>query len=320
MLSSARRVRARYSPDRSGAGAWPAAGSVHQGSRARIACGRARAAVNWNAESITRLRRLFLESFSVMDVAEPLVSVDAERDAAGVRALLEERRFDLVGVRVDGLVRGYASRVELAGGRCGDHLHAFVADDLVPETGSLRDAILSLGANGRCFVTVLGQPAAIATPEDLEKPPARMFLFGMITILEALLAREVEARLPGDCWRASLAPARLARAEALLAERRRRGQPGTLLDCLQLSDKGQVLLSAVDVNDPSSPFRFTSSRKEAKRALKELEALRNNLAHTQRIVPDGWSRIVLFSSRVDALLEAAVPALGAPRQPATPSR
>jgi hypothetical protein len=260
--------------------------------------------VDWSAESRRRLRRLFLEGFSVMDVAEPLVSVDAEREAREVRALLEARDFDLVGVRDGGLVRGYARREDLARGRCGDHLRPFVPDDLVPDTGSLRDAILSLGVNRRCFVTVLGHPAAIVTLQDLEKPPVRMFLFGLVTILEALLARELVRRFGEDGWRPLVSPARLARAEALLAERRRRGAPGGLVDCLQLSDKGQALLSALEAPGGGAPFGFPS-RKAAKRALKELEALRNDLAHTQEIIPEGWERIVVFSARLDELLEAA---------------
>jgi hypothetical protein len=67
-----------------------------------------------------RLRRLFLEGFTAADVAEPFVSFDAERPAAEVRRVLEARGFDLVGVRRDGLVRGYAVREDLSGGTCGD--------------------------------------------------------------------------------------------------------------------------------------------------------------------------------------------------------
>lgn len=258
--------------------------------------------MDWGQESRQRLRRLFLESFSVMDVAEPLLSVDAERAAGEVRALLEARDHDLVGVRVDGLVTGYARREALTSGRCGDHRQPFGPDDVVPETASLRDAIQSLGVNHRCFVTVLGQPAAIVTVSDLEKPPVRMFLFGMVTLLEGLMTRELTRRYPGETWRALVSPARLAKAESLLQERRRRNQPGELLDCLQFSDKGEILLEVDELR--GSRFFEQPSRKAAKRALKELETLRNNLAHTQLIIPDGWARIVIFSSRLDRLLDA----------------
>ncbi len=251
--------------------------------------------------SATRLRRLFLEGFSVMDVAEPLVSVDAERGAGEVRELLEARDFDLVGVRWGGLVRGFARREELTFGTCGQHLQPFGPDDLVSDSAPLRDAILSLGSNRRCFVTVLGQASAIVTLDDLEKPAVRMFLFGMITLLEGQLTRTIRRRLGEEGWRELVAPARLAKAEALLAERQRRGQPGGLVDCLQLSDKGQLLLASDLVKLGGGP-EAGLSKKQVKRQLSALETLRNNLAHTQLIIPDGWESIVEFSARIDLLL------------------
>jgi len=270
--------------------------------------------VNWSHESRRRMRRLFLEGFSVMDVAEPLASVDAERRAGEVRALLEERDFDLVGVRRAGRVVGYARRDELHGGTCGTHMRPFVPDDLVAETASLRDAILSLGINRRCFVTVLGDPAAIVTVGDLEKPPVRMFLFGMITVLEGLMTAAIAQIHPADTWREKITPARLAKAEELRAERRRRGQPGDLLDCLQFSDKGRILLGVPAIADDPA-LLGGQSRKAAKRALQELETLRNNLAHGQRIIPDAWERIVRFSSRLEVLLDLGPLGAAASRTP-----
>ncbi len=245
-----------------------------------------------------RLRRVFLQGFSVMDVAEPLVSFDAERPAAEVSRFLDEHDYDLVGVRVGGLVDGYARREELEGGQCGDHRHAFVPDDLVSESASLAETIASLGANGRCFVRVLNGVSAIVTLSDLEKPPVRMYLFGMITILEMLVAREIRARFPEGTWTQYLSEGRRAKAEALLAERRRRNQQVELLDCLQFSDKAQVL-----VKDPDARRDLGyESRKSALQAAKELETLRNNLAHTQEIISSSWERIVRFSGNLDQML------------------
>jgi len=259
--------------------------------------------VSWSVGSRRRLRRLFLEGFSVMDVAEPLVSVDAERRSDEVRDLLEAEAFDLVGIRRAGRVVGYAQRDDLRAGTCGRYLRPFGPDDLVEETASLRDAILSLGINHRCFVTVLGDPAAIVTVSDLEKPPTRMFLFGMITVLEALMTGAIGQAYPDEGWQGILTSGRLAKAKELHAERRRRGQAGTLVDCLQFSDKGRILLSLPAIADDPA-LLDGQSRKASKRALQELETLRNNLAHSQQIIPDAWERIVRFSARLEALLDA----------------
>ena len=56
---------------------------------------------------------------------------------------------------------------------------------------------------------------------------------------------------------------------------------------------------------PPKLVSFTTCGSAGKRALKELETLRNNLAHTQEIIPTGWRRIALFSQRLEALLEGA---------------
>jgi len=247
-----------------------------------------------------RLRRVFLEGFVALDVAEPLVSFDAERPAAEVRAFLQAHDFDRAGVRRDGQVAGYADRIALTGGRCGDHLVAFAPDDLVPDTAPLLEAIQSLGVNQRCFVTVLGRPAAIVTLQDLEKPPVRMYLFGMITLLEMVLARTVDDAFPAETFRPLLAPGRLAKAEALREERRRRGVESRLVDCLQFADKGQLALRIPGLADRIDPG---TSRKAALRALKELESLRNDLAHAQEFVADAFERIVVFTGRLDRLLE-----------------
>lgn len=45
------------------------------------------------------------------------------------------------------------------------------------------------------------------------------------------------------------------------------------------------------------------SRRSMRIAVKELETLRNNLAHTQDIIPAGWQRIVIACSPLDQNLE-----------------
>jgi hypothetical protein len=48
--------------------------------------------------------------------------------------------------------------------------------------------------------------------------------------------------------------------------------------------------------------RGITSKNAATTALKELETLRNNLAHTQEIIPSSWERIVRFTSNLESLL------------------
>lgn len=239
-----------------------------------------------------------------MDVAEPLASFDAEKPAEEVRGFMEARDYDLVGIRRDGIVCGYGKRDELAGGgACGDHLRTFTFDDLVADTDPLQRAIESLAINNQCFVTVLDRVGAIVSLSDLEKPPMRMYLFGMITIAEMLVTRMIADYFPDGSWREHLTEGRLRKAEELQRERLRRNQRVDLLDCLQISDKGHLALKIPWYVERQRSLGMTS-RNAALKALKEIEMLRNNLAHTQEIIPEGWQRIAIFTSRLDLMLES----------------
>jgi putative nucleotidyltransferase with HDIG domain len=262
----------------------------------------------WKDSQRARLRRLFFEGFTALDIAEPLVSFDADAEALAVRQFLLEHDFDLAGIRREGLACGYVRREALTSGRCGDHLLPFCAEsDLVPDTASLVEVVRSLAINRQCFVTVLDQPTAIITLDDLEKPPMRMFLFGLVSIGEMLMTGILRAKYADGSWQGLLSETRFAKARALQEERERRGQKADLIDCLQYGDKGWILSY-----DPSIREALGyASRREVREAIKEMETLRNNLAHTQAIIPSGWQRIVIACSRMERNLErlTALPAL-----------
>ncbi len=236
-----------------------------------------------------------------MDIAEPLVSFDAEQPAMVVQNFLEEKAFDVGGVRRHGIVCGYACREELGAGSLGDYLRGFTPEDLVMETDSLQRLIQSMSAKSRCFVKVLGEVGAIVTLSDLEKPPVRMFLFGMITIFEMLMTWGIRMHFPGDSWCEHLSSGRLAKAESLWKERQRRNSAADLLDCLQFSDRGQLLLRIPRVLEILSRNGIPS-KQAALKAIHELETLRNNIAHSQHIIPESWNRIIIFSTRLEILL------------------
>jgi hypothetical protein len=146
---------------------------------------------------------------------------------------------------------------------------------------------------------ILNQVSAIITLQDLEKPPMRMFLFGLITIGEMLMTEIIRRRYHDGSWQNFLSKQRLDKAKDLQEERLRRGQKLELLDCLQYSDKGWILSYDKDIRKALGQ----ESRSSARKAIKELEILRNNLAHTQELIPTGWKRIVVACSRMEHNLQ-----------------
>jgi len=254
----------------------------------------------WKDTQSSRLRRLFLEGFSAMDIAEPLVSFDESANATDVQQFMQEKGFALVGVRHNGLVEGYVRREDLASGTCGEHYHPFTPDDdLVPDTANLIDVVKSLAINQQCFVTILDRVGAIITLTDLEKPPMRMFLFGMITIIEMTMTEILRQRYADNSWQELLSDKRVDQAKTLQEERNRRGQQVELIDCLQFGDKGWIITYDEGLREALGH----KSRRETRNAVKEFETLRNNLAHTQEIIPSGWQRIVIACSNWEKNLE-----------------
>ena len=82
-------------------------------------------------------------------------------------------------------------------------------------------------------------------------------------------------------------------------ERERRQQPCLLLECLQLSDKAQLL---IEHPDGIKLFGF-SSRRAALRGFSELESLRNNLAHSQDITTYDWAAIARIADQLEGLAD-----------------
>jgi len=245
-----------------------------------------------------RLRRLFAEGFRAIEIASPLLSYDADKDAGAVRGIMDASGVELVGVRVAGLVGGYARRDDLAAGSCAECMLAFDDGQVLSESSSLQEAIEILDRHHLCFIATLGTVDCVVTRQDVGKPQARMWLFGMVTMTEMALTRALVELHPLDSWKQHVAAGRLEKAEALLAERRRRKQSVGLLDCLQFADKAEILIrDAAVVESMGLP-----SRTAAKDFIKRLESLRNNLAHTQDIVTYDWTTIAELARRLDRIV------------------
>ena len=252
----------------------------------------------FHPSSLQSLRRVFHHSFTAYDITEPLFSCDSTAPATSSREWMQQHDFDVIGVRQDGVVTGYVEKTSLGTGLSGEHMQAFAAQQVIMDNASLTEVVRGLKDCHRLFVTVFGTVAGIVTRSDLQKPPMRMWLFGMITLIEMRVTTMIQRAASEDDWKASLSPGRLQKAEALLAERSRRNQSLGLLDCLQFSDKCQVIAKSERLR---SRTRF-DSRRQIEQTAKQLEKLRNSLAHAQDIIASDWEAIVNLSENMDHLL------------------
>jgi hypothetical protein len=234
------------------------------------------------------VRRIFTETFTAKDVAEPLASFDADAPPAMIRDFMKARDFDVVGIRSEGQIVGYVESCPLEGGDRGQVRRTFEEATVLDDTTPLLEVLTKLNHHPFAFITVLGRVGGIITRADLQKPPVRMWLFGIVTLIEMRFAELIDRHCPADAWKQYVSEARLQKAQALLEERRRRNQRLQMLDCLQFSDKGQVIARSEDIRKRT----VFASRRQAEAVVKDLEQLRNNLAHAQDILATDWDTIV----------------------------
>lgn len=242
--------------------------------------------------------RLFARAFTALDIAEPLASFDSDTAALKAAEIMRVEGWLNAGIRSVGMVDGYVRAEDMTGGVCADHRRAFSRGQVVDADASLSEVIFVLTRYRACYVKSLGTISAIILREHIQKPIVRMWLFGMITIIELRVTERLAKLFPDDSWRKLVSPGRLANAEKLSEERTRRGQHPRLLDCLQLSDKIQILIR----DDRQMAWMGFDSKRVAKTATKDFESLRNNLAHAQDIVSDDWAQIARMTQRIEELL------------------
>jgi hypothetical protein len=248
--------------------------------------------------SLGDLRRLFVRTITLRDIAEPLVSFDHGQPSAEVRTFMEQRGYDVVGVRENGVVTGYVLRSELTSETIGAHRHNFGHDEVLPDSEPLLIAFAALRERRHVFLNILGHVGGIITRGDLQKAPVRLWLFGLLSLLEMQMLRVVRERYPSDSWISLLTDERAAGARRVYEERRRRNEENDLSDCLQLGDKACILLK--------DPVLFGLSGFESKRALEtffnEVNTLRNALAHANDILNGRWPALADLVTNLETIL------------------
>jgi CBS domain-containing protein len=245
------------------------------------------------------LRRLFQRSITVREITEPLVSFDADRDSASILSFLEARNFDVAGVRDAGQVIGFVRREDLRSSPTQSCIQPFSPPDVLAESDSLLEAMDGLTRRRELFVSVLGQVGGIITKGDLQKTPVRLWLFGIVSLVEMQLLRYIRMQFPDSSWAEKLTPARVQQAQKTFDERRRRNEETSALDfadCLQFCDKAAIFTKELEC------AKGFESRQAAQRFFSRVEALRNDLAHSNDILSGRWPELAELVQQCEKLL------------------
>lgn len=248
--------------------------------------------------SLLDLHQVFDRNMSVRYIAEPFASFDAQRSALDVCKFMEDRDFDIVGVRKNGAICGYVHRDDLRDHTLEQYVKPFDEQLLVDDWSPLLMILELLARFPRVFVVVMGEVSGIITKGDVQKAPVRMWLFGVLSLLEMQFLRLIRTRYTDDSWKDMIKEERLTIAKKVLEDRKYRNEAIDLADCLQFADKRTILLK-------SDSLRYDlgfSSKSNGEELLKALEHLRDELAHAQDIITGQWPQLVDVVRKAEELL------------------
>jgi len=252
--------------------------------------------------SVSELKSLFEQGITVKAICEDLCSFPHTAPSDDIAEKLKKYDFDVAGLMDSdsGIINGYVRQNELNGGICGDHAIPFREPHLISHSMPLINVLKVLRDSTYRFVHDGTHVNAIVTRADMQKPAVRIFLFGLITMLEMHLTELVNRFYPKDTWKRHLDRKRLDDLQDHFMRMKDRGENLDLTDLLNFSDK--ILLMAI--HDECLHILGFYSKKECYKYLHRIRRLRNQLSHGQDIIKGTtWEEVIDDAANAEKLIK-----------------
>jgi hypothetical protein len=253
-----------------------------------------------NGTRFSALKKIFIDSVTVRDIYEPLLCCRCNDPSNHVKETLQHRNFDTAGViNQENKVIGYINTLDLQGGVVGEYRLDIKIAQVISDSTPLASLLNVLQDNEVLYVNHGAKIVGVITKADLNKPPVRVYVFGMLSLFEMHLNSWIRHEYPENSWHEQIADQRLAKAQGIYEERTQSNQELTLLDCLQFADKRDLLAKSAVFRG-----RFGYSKQGLERFIKNAEKIRNEVAHSQDSIIAGmpWDTFVDVLDNVDKFL------------------
>ena len=248
--------------------------------------------------TLAHLRALLGRSLSTKYIAETLCSFDEHHDRASILEIMRQKDFDAVGIKRRGRVIGFVERKRLEVKGVAESLIRFAPSDCRSHRDPVSFALAALATRPRVWVRTGTDVTGIVTRGDLQKAPVRMWLFAGVSLLEMQMLRIIRARHPDGSWECHLDANAIGKAKSLLKKLRRRNEGIDLEDCLGFRDKSKIIIAAPDL----VTYLGLQSAQAGLETLREIEELRNLLAHSQDIVSRDVPLLARIALEIESLL------------------
>ncbi len=234
-----------------------------------------------NGTRFTALKRIFIDNVTARCIYEPLLCCPVSSSAEEAKQALNIRDFDVAGVKAtqEGNVIGYVVANELANGNLREYTKDITSDLLISDSTPLAELISVLSNKNFAFVIYGNSITGIITKADINKPPVRVYIFGMISLLEMHLNSWITHFYPDDIWVRKVPEPRIIEARETHEQRKGNNQELSLLECLQFCDKRDLLTKSREFIQ-----ELGTSKNKFESLVKKVEKIRNELAHSQNSI------------------------------------
>jgi hypothetical protein len=248
------------------------------------------------------LKNLYESNMTVDSIAEVLAACGIHDDAEGVRKQLEERNYDVIGVREGCEVIGFVEKADLGAGLVADYVKPFQTRDILTNSTPLIQFLHIFKDRNRIFVLEQNKVNKLITSADLQKPPIRILIFGYITLLEMNLGELISQQFPDHSWNKLISEGRLQLADDLYHKRLDKNEDISLVECLQISDKLEIIK-----NDDTLFQRFgMASKSQWKRTSGMIRDLRDRIAHSNELgISMTWAEIIGILESCEHVLQVS---------------
>lgn len=227
--------------------------------------------------SFAELQDIFIDNITTKFIYEPLACCKNDDFASDVQDLMKGRDFDILGVIKDDNTIGYIKRSDLTEKDLVENqILPFCIENIISDSTPLSDLLDLLSREGYAFILTKNKVTGIVTKADINKPIVRIYLFGLISLFELHLNYWINRLLDIDNLDKLISDERHQAAQKIFKERQGQNLDLTILECLQLCDKKEILLRNKEFLE-----KFSYSKTRFKDFLENAEKIRNELAHSQ---------------------------------------
>lgn len=250
--------------------------------------------------TFSELQDVFIENITTKFICEPLACCKLEDNPFEVKGTLERLDFDILGVIDQNQSKlGFILKNELQE-NIQNVLKPFSLENIISESTPLAELIEILKENDYAFVLKRNKIESIVTRADINKPIVRIYIFGIISLFELHLNYWINKNSDGENWKEKINIERVEIAKTIYDKRKGNNMQLTLLECIQICDKRDILKNTTVFLEI---FHFSKARFQ--RILKDVEKIRNELAHSQVSIIDNlkWETFVDTIQEVKSFLE-----------------